>query len=147
MNKKRTKIENILYDFNKLKVRIKNIEIDLYNLSNDITIKAVTYEERTGSTNTFNSTVENEVIRREEKVKKEIDYLKAKLKHSNDLKLKIESSLNELSTIERKLIELRYFSRDKKTWLEIGMTLGFDKDYCIKIKNKALDKIYDMIYY
>ncbi len=48
------------------------------------------------------------------------------------LKTVVTNGLNTLKAEEYKLVELRYFQKDKKTWLEIGMTLGIDKDNCCK---------------
>ena len=127
MNKDNFKrMEYTLYNYRNLEIKIKNIEIDINNLENDITIKAISYEERTGATNAFNSTVENEVIRRDEHVQEKISILKAKLKYNKDLKVKIDGALEGLTDTEKSLIELRYFSREKKKWAEIGMKLGID---------------------
>lgn len=60
--------------------------------------------------------------------------------------MKIEGALGELNSIEYKLINLRYFSREKKTWVAVGMELGFDKDYCVKIRSKIIKKMSELIY-
>ena len=60
--------------------------------------------------------------------------------------MKIEGALGELNSTEYKLISLRYFSREKKTWIAIGCELGFDKDYCVKIRNKIINKMSELIY-
>lgn len=147
MNKDNFKrMEYTLYNYRNLEIKIKNIEIDINNLENDITIKAISYEERTGATNAFNSTVENEVIRRDEHVQEKISILKAKLKYNKDLKVKIDGALEGLTDTEKSLIELRYFSREKKKWAEIGMKLGFDMDYCVKLKNRVINKLSELIY-
>ena len=63
------KTEYALYNYKDLDIKIKSIDIDIDMLENDITLKAISYEEKTGPTNAFSSSVENEVIRREEKMK------------------------------------------------------------------------------
>lgn len=146
MQEKLKKTEETLYNYKSMETRIKNIQIDMENLLNDITLKAVSYEQKSSKTNAFNSSVENEVIRREENLKKHIDVLKAKLKYNKDLKVKIEGALGELNSSEYKLVSLRYFSKEKKTWIAIGNELGFDKDYCVKIKNKIIKKLSELIY-
>lgn len=140
------KTEYTLYNYKSLDVKIKNIDIDISNLENDITVQAISYDEKSSPTNAFNSSVENEVIRREEKVSEKIQLLKSKRKYNTDLKTKIDGALDQLTSDEFKLVELRYFSKDKKTWIEVGMKLGFDKDYCTKVRNKIIDKLSELIY-
>lgn len=138
--------ERTLYNYKNLDVKIKNIEIDIENIENDITVKAIGYEEKTGQTNKFSSSVEDEVVRREEHVKEIIETLNAKKKYNLDLKGKIERALGQLSRNEYELVELRYLNKEKFTWAQIGMKLGFDKDYCIKLKNRIINKLSDLIY-
>ena len=140
------KTEYTLYNYKSLDVKIKNIDIDINNLENDITVQGISYEEKSSPTNSFNSSVENEVIRREEKVSEKIQTLKSKRKYNLDLKTKIDGALEQLTSDEFKLVDLRYFSKDKKTWVEVGMKLSFDKDYCTKIRNKIIDKLSELIY-
>ena len=140
------KTEYTLYNYKSLDVKIKNIDIDINNLENDITIQGISYDEKSSPTNAFSSSVENEVIRREEKVSKKIQVLKVKRKYNMDLKTKIDGALDQLTSDEFKLVDLRYFSKDRKTWIEIGSKLSFDKDYCTKIRNKIIDKLSELIY-
>lgn len=140
------KTEYTLYNYKSLDTKTKNIKIDIDNLKNDITIKAVGYDERVSPTNSFNSSVENEVVRREEHVQEKIDMLEAKLKYYQDLKIKIDGALQQLTEQEFRLVQLRYFSKEKKTWLELSTEIGFDKDYCIKIKNRVINKLSEFIY-
>jgi len=140
------KTEYTLYNYKSLDIKIKNIDIDIDNLENDITVNAISYEERSSPTNAFSSVVENEVVKREEKTAEKIQVLKSKRKYNITFKTKIDGALEQLTSTEFKLVELRYFSKDKKTWVEIGLTLGFDKDYCTKLRNKIIDKLSDLIY-
>lgn len=140
------KTEYTLYNYKSLDIKNINIKIDIENLKNDITLKAIGYEERISPTNAFSSNVENEVIRREEHIQEKIDRLEAKLKYNQDLKTKIEGALQQLTEQEFKLVQLRYFSKEKKTWLELSNKIGFDKDYCIKIKNRIINKLSEFIY-
>lgn len=138
--------EKVLYEYKSLDVKIKNIAIDIETLKNDITLKAISYEERIGKTNAFSSSVENEVIHREEHIQIQIDRLESKLRYTQNLKTKIEGALQQLTEQELKLVKLRYFSKEKKTWLELSTDIGYDKDYCIKIKNKIIKKLSEFIY-
>lgn len=140
------KTEYTLYNYKSLDIKIKNIDIDIDNLENDITVNAISYEERSSPTNAFSSVVENEVVKREEKTTEKIQILKSKRKYNINLKTKIDGALEQLTSDEFKLVELRYFSKDKKQWVEIGNKLGFDKDYCTKLRNKIVDKLSELIY-
>ena len=66
MKEKLKRTEEALYNYKRMEIAIKNIQIDIENLLNDITLKAVSYDQRGSKTNAFNSSVENEVIKREE---------------------------------------------------------------------------------
>ena len=146
MEDKFKKTEATLYNYRSLEVKIKNIQIDIDDLENDITLKAVSFDEKPAPTNAFHSAVEDEVIKRDEHVKQQIEMLKAKLKYNQNLKAKIDGALEQLTTQEYKLVNLRYFQKDKKTWVSIGQELGFDKDYCVKIRNKIIKKLSELIY-
>ena len=69
------KTEYALYNYKDLDIKIKSIEIDIEMLQNDITLKAINYDEKSGATNAFSISVENEVIRRDEVVKEQIQKL------------------------------------------------------------------------
>ena len=142
MEEKFKRTEYTLYNYKSLEVKINNIKIDIDNIENDITVRAVGFDEHTQSTNAFHSEVESEVIHIDEKVKT----LKAKLKYNQDLKKKIDSALEQLPDIEIKLIKLRYFSKERRTWVSVGQELGFDKDYCMKLRNKVINNLSELIF-
>lgn len=133
------KTEYALYNYKHIDVKIKSIEIDIESLKNDITLKAIKYEEKTASTNAYNSSVENEVIRREETVMKEIVKLEKDKYLYQQRKEKIKLALECLAEEDRKLIELRYFSNPQKTWLEISFDMNIDKDKCCKMRKKLIN--------
>ena len=58
----------------------------------------------------------------------------------------IENGLESLKPEQLKLVELRYLNKDKKTWIEIGMTLGMDKDTCSKVKNRNINHLIGFIF-
>ena len=52
--------------------------------------------------------------------------------------------LSNLNGTERKVIELRYLSKEKLTWKQIANVVGYSDDYCRKgIKTRAINKIID----
>lgn len=139
------KIEYMLYNFKILDTKIKNIDIDINSLINDISCSGVSYEERTGPTNAFSSSVENEVIKREEFTDDKIKSLRIKKQHLINEKEKIQNALSHLSDEEYKLVELRYFSRNKIKWISIAMKLGYDESHCKNMRVKVIKKLQDIL--
>lgn len=138
---KKKEIEQNLYNYRNLDLKIENIDLHITRLLNDVSYAGVSFEQRSSPTNAFNSSVENEAIKREEHQTEMINNLKQMKSNLTTLKQSITNSLNILNEEESKLVNLRYFQRNKKTWIEIGMTLGFDKNYCCRINKKILNKL------
>ena len=140
------KMEKTLYDYRKLDTAINNIDIDIEHMKNDITLKAVTYEDKGSPTNAFSSSVENEVIRRSIYMESEIARLKILKADKMALRTKIYNALKDLKENEYKLVELRYLSKYKKSWIEIGMELNFNKDYCQQLRNNIINSLIESIF-
>lgn len=140
------KTEYALYNYKDLDIKIKSIDIDIEMLENDITLKAISYEEKTGPTNAFSSSVENEVIRREEKIQEQINKLKRDKLLYKSRKLKIENALELLTKEERKLVELRYFSRPKKSWVEISRVMNIAHTHCCTMRVKIINNLNEYIF-
>jgi phage transcriptional activator, RinA family len=142
------KTEKTLYDYINIDIKIDNIELQINRLLNDVSCAGVSYEYKGGPSNSFNSNVENEVIKRDEHLMDYIESLRKTKENTILLKQSIDNALRSLDDEEYKLIELRYFDRKriKKTWLEIGMKLGIDKDNCCKMKNEIINRLADLIY-
>lgn len=143
------KTEKTLYDYKNLDLRIENIDLEIEILKNDVTYAGVSYEEKAAPTNKFSSSVENEVIKRDEYLEENIKYLKMQKLKMIALKQKITNALAMLNEEEYRLVELRYFDTKKKrkTWVEIGMILGIDSVVCCRMKNKVVNKLKDEIYH
>ena len=140
------KTEGELYNYKGLDIKIKSIEMDIEMLQNDITLKAINYNEKSGPTNAFSSSVENEVIRRDEVVKEQIQKLQRDKLLYVSRKNKIENALKCLNDKELKLVELRYFVKPKNEWAKIGFELNFDKDHCSKLRNKIINRLSEYIF-
>lgn len=139
--------EYVLYNYKGLEIKIKNLEIDIEELENNYTgVTGVSYAERVGPTNKFSSSVENEVISREENEEVIIARLKANRDYSMNLKKKIDNALETLSPDEQRLIVLRYFNKPKRTWLAIANDMHIDKDSCCRMKNSVVNRISNLIY-
>lgn len=140
------KTEYALYNYKNLAIKIKSIEMDIEMLQNDITLKAINYNEKSGPTNAFDSSVENEVIRRDEVVKEHIQKLQNAKKFYMIKKNKIENALQCLNDEEVKLVEMRYFQKVKNNWTKIGFNLGMDRMTCSRLRNKIIEKLSDFIF-
>ncbi|AYE35299.1 sigma factor-like helix-turn-helix DNA-binding protein [Clostridium septicum] len=135
------KTEAMLYNFNKTKAEIRNIELDLELLKSQYEgVGAIVYEERTGSTNKFNSSVENEVVIREKRIKK-LENMK-KLKEVEIMK--IENSLTDLTNREKNLIQMRYFNKENNRM--IAAKLDLTEEYVSELKRIIVNKISNILF-
>lgn len=138
-------LERILNKYKTIDLKLENIEDRMNVIVEDIKIVGVSYEQKGSPTNAFNSNVENEVIRRAEQNSEELASL---IKAKNEVFLFKNVVYRALSTLEKTeldIIIMRYLHKDKKSWVEIGMTLGFEKDYCCKKRNSILTKLEPML--
>ncbi|KGN00326.1 siderophore-interacting protein [Clostridium botulinum] len=135
------KTEGVLYNYTDIKTEIKNTEIDIQELKADYEgVSGVSYEERSAPTNKFNSSVENELLRKEKLIKK----LTREKNSKQRLIDKIDNALDPLDETEKKIIEYRCIKG--YSWAKVGVLLNIDGDYCGKIMRKALSKITSQIW-
>ena len=130
-------------------------DIDKLNQINDIRIKKLRNEislgggdmfgEKSSPTNKFNSAVENDVIYREKNIQPEIDKLMREKENRIIEKELIDNALDLLEEEEKKLVELRYFSKPTRSWDSIALELNQSKDNCIKIRRKVIERLADYI--
>ena len=130
-------------------------DIDKLNQINDIRIKKLRNEislgggdmfgEKSSPTNKFNSAVENDVIYREKNIQPEIDKLMREKENRIIEKELIDNALDLLEEEEKKLVELRYFSKPTRSWNSIALELNQSKDNCIKIRRKVIERLADYI--
>ncbi|MCT8978295.1 RinA family protein [Clostridium sp. CX1] len=135
------KTDGVLFNYKTIKAEINNLELEIEELKEETDgVKGITYEERTGSTNEFNSSVENEVLKKDKLITKLIREKASKQR----LIEKIDNALNTLEDEERQIIKLRCF--DKMGWSKVGALTNRDGDYCGRIKRKAINKISELIF-
>lgn len=135
------KTDGVLFNYKTIKAEIFNLELEIEELREECDgVKGVAYEERTGSTNAFNSSVENEVMKKE----KEITKLLREKKSKERLISKIDNALDSLEEEEREIIKLRCFER--KSWNKVGAVTNRDGDYCGKIKRNAVNKLSELVW-
>lgn len=139
-----SKIEGMLWNYIALKNEVKNLQLDIEELENNYRgCGSIIYSEKTGETNAFNSSVENEVEHRN----KELKFL-MKLKRSKEIQVeKVDNALESLSNDEKRVIELKYFGNNKKLgWLKIAEIMGFCDVTCRALKNAAIKKMVLIIF-
>lgn len=135
------KTEAILYNYNKTKAKIENIELDIENIKNEFNGPgAIGYEERTQATNSFNSSVENEVIARE----KEINKLEKEKRQKEIEILKVDNAIRSLTEREKLIIEMRYF--EKYNNRNIAAQLNLAEEHISRLKKAAINQISDSIF-
>lgn len=143
MDKNFSKVEGMLYNYKSIKAEIKNIELEIMELETDYKgCGSITYEEKTGATNKFNSSVENEMISR----RKRLDYLlNLKRKKENIIK-RIDNALEILEEQQLRVIELRYFSNKKLGWFTIAEIMSISDVTCRTLRKNAINKIISVIF-
>ncbi len=146
MQDKFKKMERTLYDYRRLNTFITNLDIEIGRLKNDICLQGISYEDKGSPTNAFSSSVENEVIRREKFNESEIHRLQRIKADKVALNAKIYNALKDLDNIETKLIELRYLSKDRSSWIAIGSKLNFTANHCQEKRNKIINNLSDVIF-
>lgn len=139
------KTEAILYDYKDLINKIELLKAEIKELEEDYEgTTAISYEESRGSTNKFNSIVENEVMSREKKL---IYYYKD-LNKKQTLKRRLDVAIESLKEEEKKLVELRYTNKRTLSWNQVAFVLKYSVDYCRKdLRSRIIKKIADTIFY
>nr|DAH85474.1 MAG TPA: Protein of unknown function (DUF722) [Caudoviricetes sp.] len=146
MEDKFKRTEYHLYNYKDIDKLNKVDEIKIKQLENDITLSAVQYDKDSISpTNAFHSTVEDEVIKREEHNKHKVDHLKNNIARRNLEKELIQAAIDILQVDERRLIELRYFSNPTNQWNSIALNLNVSYDACMKNRVKIINRLSDYI--
>lgn len=140
------KTEYYLYKYKDIDKLNQLADIKIKKLLNDVSIGGGDmFGEKSSPTNKFNSSVEDEVIKRSETIQVEIDKLKREKEERNLEKELISTSLTLLAEEERHLVELRYFSKPTREWASIADELNQSTDNCIKIRRKVIEKLADYI--
>ncbi|NFQ58471.1 xanthine dehydrogenase [Clostridium botulinum] len=139
------KTEYHLYKFKDIDKLNQLADIKIKQLLNDVSIKAISYEEKSSPTNAFHSSVESEVIKRDEHIRDKIEQLKKDKERGIIEKELITTTLDLLEDDERKLVELRYFSKPTRSWTSIAQDLNQSVDNCIKVRKKVIGKLSNYI--
>lgn len=124
-----------------LNYHINNHEIDNINLEiEELKIKnigSISYDEKTGSTNVINNTIENQAISNEHKIPMLINKIRV-LEIANK---KIDNSLLVLTPKERTVIDYKYFEYRGRDAKFIANKLSHCESWVSEITKKALNKM------
>ncbi|WP_084647469.1 sigma factor-like helix-turn-helix DNA-binding protein [Clostridium estertheticum] len=130
--------EYYLYNYKTMKAEVKNIDLEIDQMEY-VGCSGISYEEKSAPTNSFNSSVENEVVSREKRI--------ATLKDSKrETLIKINKIDNALETLEPRdldIIKLRYF--DKLNNRLIGIRLELTEEWICTLKAIVINKLSTLI--
>ncbi|MEG1457577.1 MAG: DUF722 domain-containing protein [Bacilli bacterium] len=139
------KVEKALYEYNDLSSKIGFITKEIEITKNEYEgCKGINYSEKVSPTNKFSSSVENEILNKE----KELIRLNRDLNRTIRLKNILDVCINGLYGVDKKVIELRYLTKEKLTWNQIANRVSYSSDYCRKdIRSRAINNIIDNLSY
>lgn len=136
------KVEDMLKEYNSNEIEIRNIELELEEFNN-ISISSINSEgEKTSKTNKIQHTVEEQVIRREEKSKKLLN-IKNQL---NLINRKIDNTLEGLKPKEKQVIKLRYIELVGYSWGNIAKKMDISEAWARGLKSKGIKKMADIMF-
>ena len=130
--------EYYLYNYKTMKAEVKNIDLEIEQMEY-VGCSGISYEEKSAPTNSFTSSVENEVISREKRI--------VSLNHSKrDTVMKINKIDNALETLvprNLEIIKLRYF--DNLNNRAIGIKLELTEEWICTLKAIVINKLSTLI--
>jgi predicted RNase H-like nuclease (RuvC/YqgF family) len=104
------KIEKILYNYNKTKCEIINLQIDIAELKDEVILPSThfsTVESGKCDSKGTSSQIENEVLKREKK----IAILEREIRSKERTIQKVDNALSLLNLEDRVFVQLRYFDK------------------------------------
>lgn len=103
------KIEGLLFSYPKIQIEIKNLRIDIEEIKDVMAIHGASDAPKASTpTYAFNSSVENEVIQREEKLPEKVSRIENMIRSKERQLQKVDNALLTLSKEDREFIELKY---------------------------------------
>jgi len=132
------KTEYLLYNYKMMKAEIKNIDLEISQMEY-IGCAAIGYSEKSGPTNAFNSSVENEVIVREKRILSLEDSKRDKVMIIN----KIDNAIGTLEERDLSIVKLRYF--DKLSNRIIATRLDLTEEWICTLKAIVINKLSNLI--
>lgn len=133
-------VEAMLYNYKNTVAEIKKLKRDLEILENDYRgVGSIGYDEKSGPTNAFSSSVENEVIKREQKIQK----LKSKIRLKEIDIENIDDAYESLLDLERIIIKERYFNKHTNKY--VASVLNITEQTSCDYKNKLINKLIPLL--
>jgi len=135
------KVESMLYNYKNTKAEINILKRDLEILENDYKgTSAISYDEKIQSTNYFSSTVENEVIKRAERIQKLRNKIRLK-------EIEIENIDDALDALDdRASYMIREFYIKKRQLKVISDEIHLDENYSSAYKTSIIEKLVNLIF-
>jgi len=130
--------EYYLYNYKTMKAEIKNIDLEIEQMEY-VGLSGISYEEKSAPTNSFSSSVENEVISRE----KRIAILKDSKREISIKISKIDNALEVLDPRDLDIIKLRYF--DNVNNRTISIRLSLTEEWICTLKAAVINKLSTLI--
>ena len=133
-------VEGMLYNYKTVKAEILNIDIEIEDIRNEYSgCGSINYRERSSPTNKFNSSVENEIVSKEKRIK----YLQNKKEGKQKLINRIDNAINTLTLREIEIVHLRYF--DKISNQNVAKRLDLTEQRICEIKSSIINKLSNTI--
>lgn len=130
-------IESLLNEYRDISLRIKSVEIEIQSIGGNMgNVPGVSYGEKVSSSRNISSSVENEIIRAEEKEHR-LKMIKKKLELD---KMMIDNALTGLTERELEVINLRYL-RSKLSMQIVADRMFLSKGTISRINREALEKL------
>lgn len=135
-------IDKRLYNYKYLDIKIKNINLDIKRCENEyFGCGVMVYIEKISNIYNISFFVENEVLKREERLRK----LKMEKEDIEIEKEKIENVLMCLNDIEMEFFNFFYNSKIKNNMIYIFMKLYLDRIFCYNLKKKMIFKLSEIL--
>ena len=134
-------VEAMLHNYKNTCAEIKILKRDLEILENDYKgVNAISYEEKSSPTNAFNSNVENEVIKRAEKIQR--------LKSDIRLKeIEIENIDDVIEALDdRAAYMIKEFYFNKRQLKIISSEIHLDENYSSAYKTSVIENLVNLIF-
>lgn len=140
-NVKYRNIEKLLYNVPKNRIKIRNLKLELERVTNSYRgCGGFVIEERVGNTYKITSTVEDEVVAKEERE----EVLKRRIRTLEIEVEKVDNALSILTSRELEIVELLYFKQMRNK--DVAQQLLFTQQYFAYLKTSILDKLIDYVY-
>lgn len=141
MDKEKVKeIEEYLNDYNFIKGQIGDLKLQLEELKDDyIGVNSKSIGEGSCKTNKISSSVENEIIDREN----EINILEKKIKKKQLLLNRLDNAINNLDSRDRLFIDLKYIKKERN--YTIADTLNCSVEYVTEKRKLVIRNLIKII--